>query len=287
MTTLFEEYNEELKGDYPTSISFVPSVWGNSYQSFLPQIVAIYNQIKDQFVFYSIHYSGNKFNIAIFRSIRDEPYYIHIIGPPTNISDKHYKVPVSNTNDTCTIWFANAWICSKKYNQLHPLVPIVHVYDQDRFFNNHTHSYSIYKHSSVLDTIQTYINEYKTIEQNMLAEESLTAENIPFDIPVVNHNLINNSTIRNFIEHYISSTTCSNTEEKHSIKPVPKYVADLLIKNSVEKDEKCPITMDPIDKETCSVTSCFHIFEKSSIETWLTNKDNKSKCPVCKQVCVV
>jgi SUMO ligase MMS21 Smc5/6 complex component len=59
----------------------------------------------------------------------------------------------------------------------------------------------------------------------------------------------------------------------------------LLINDAVAKKDVCPITMEQFDLSSTELTSCYHLFEKDAIETWLSDKNNKSKCPVCKQVC--
>ena len=61
----------------------------------------------------------------------------------------------------------------------------------------------------------------------------------------------------------------------------PRYVVDLLKRDAVQKGESCPISMTPFQEcESTTVTSCFHLFETTSISAWL---QGHSTCPVCKQ----
>ena len=65
---------------------------------------------------------------------------------------------------------------------------------------------------------------------------------------------------------------------------IPEYVAELLIENAKKTETTCPITGIPFSEiEKSTVTSCFHIFEASSLEKWL---QTKTTCPVCRTTIV-
>jgi hypothetical protein len=66
-------------------------------------------------------------------------------------------------------------------------------------------------------------------------------------------------------------------------KGLPPHVAKLILADSISKNEDCPISCDTITMENGSVTSCGHVFCKSSLDDWFKIKD---ECPVCKQACV-
>ena len=66
--------------------------------------------------------------------------------------------------------------------------------------------------------------------------------------------------------------------------PLPKRIAWLVAEDAAKKDEKCPITMEPISPITASVTSCFHTFDSDAITSWLANH---TTCPQCRKTCVV
>lgn len=63
--------------------------------------------------------------------------------------------------------------------------------------------------------------------------------------------------------------------------PIPKFVADALIRDAVGRAATCPITMDPLVAETTAVTTCFHLFERDAIAVWLVQSGDC--CAVCKQ----
>lgn len=64
---------------------------------------------------------------------------------------------------------------------------------------------------------------------------------------------------------------------------IPVFVRNILIADAVAKAATCPITMEPITVANAAVTSCFHLFQKEAITTWLRDH---SSCPVCKQASV-
>ena len=66
-------------------------------------------------------------------------------------------------------------------------------------------------------------------------------------------------------------------------KGLPQHVANIVLADAISKNEICPISSEPITKETGTVTSCGHVFCKDSIDHWLSIKN---ECPVCKQVCL-
>jgi hypothetical protein len=66
--------------------------------------------------------------------------------------------------------------------------------------------------------------------------------------------------------------------------PLPKVVADALIRDAVAAAATCPITMEPITAATAAVTSCFHVFDANAIAIWMVDHQT---CPTCKTRAVV
>ena len=58
------------------------------------------------------------------------------------------------------------------------------------------------------------------------------------------------------------------------------FTIQALINHAIAENMTCPISMNAINKETACVTTCQHIFERDSIQQWLTDHTN---CPVCRQ----
>ena len=73
---------------------------------------------------------------------------------------------------------------------------------------------------------------------------------------------------------------CSTRPQK---KGLPAHVAKLILADSISKNEDCPISCEKITMANGSVTSCGHVFCKSSLDDWFKIKD---ECPLCKQKCV-
>jgi len=69
-------------------------------------------------------------------------------------------------------------------------------------------------------------------------------------------------------------------------KGLPPHVANIVLADAISKNEICPISSETITRENGSVTSCGHVFCKESIDRWLSTRDSKGMCPVCKQVCL-
>lgn len=61
---------------------------------------------------------------------------------------------------------------------------------------------------------------------------------------------------------------------------LPKHVHEALLRDAKSGTESCPISMNIYSEcKSLSMTSCFHIFDKDSIDQWL--KSNTT-CPVCR-----
>jgi hypothetical protein len=60
---------------------------------------------------------------------------------------------------------------------------------------------------------------------------------------------------------------------------LPKFVADLILRNAAAEGGRCPITMDPIEEtEAFIVTACYHVFNTEALQRWLRER---STCPEC------
>jgi len=76
-------------------------------------------------------------------------------------------------------------------------------------------------------------------------------------------------------------------KKKYTISSIPKHMIEAVLRDSSTRGELCPITYEPIDMSSSAITSCFHVFDRESIEQWITNPANGDKCPVCKSQCNV
>jgi hypothetical protein len=271
MDDVFETYNESINGSYVDKTSFLPAIWGNSYISFLPERFVIYHTIIKRFIVYKSLCINGIYKFELVRTNRDEPYYLKVLGSPTTIPEVSYKVPFEST--TLILWFANAYVCKRSDDELIPVMPIMNVSNYNYFHSLIVPSYNGYKIYNNNDIIKReYIQKYNTFSEETKTNILKNSKKIPFDV---------------LIEHIQTNNISIESTKSIEIKPLPTYVKTLLIDNAISKEECCPITMEPISKETASVTTCFHVFETSSIETWLNDEKNNSKCPVCKQQCKI
>ena len=67
-------------------------------------------------------------------------------------------------------------------------------------------------------------------------------------------------------------------------KRLPARIASIIARDAAANGELCPILHDVINPESSAVTTCFHVFDRVSIETWL---QSNSTCPVCKERCTM
>jgi hypothetical protein len=64
------------------------------------------------------------------------------------------------------------------------------------------------------------------------------------------------------------------------IQPLPKAIGDVLLANARAGSDSCPILSIPFKEcEKLSISSCFHIFDKESLNRWHATNTN---CPVCR-----
>jgi hypothetical protein len=66
------------------------------------------------------------------------------------------------------------------------------------------------------------------------------------------------------------------------VKPtIPEHIMAVYIQSLLDKKEICPITMEPLQKESLYITSCGHAMSKAAATRWFAQKDS---CPVCRAV---
>ena len=66
---------------------------------------------------------------------------------------------------------------------------------------------------------------------------------------------------------------------------LPSFVASALIADARNRNLACPITMEPINPDTATVTPCYHVFDADALSAWVAqqiNREGAPTCPVCK-----
>ena len=62
--------------------------------------------------------------------------------------------------------------------------------------------------------------------------------------------------------------------------PIPLFIAEALVIKAIQKEELCPISMNPYSEcDSIVVTNCHHCFDEDSLDEW---RQTHSDCPVCK-----
>jgi hypothetical protein len=63
-------------------------------------------------------------------------------------------------------------------------------------------------------------------------------------------------------------------------KQIPKHIFDIVVKQSIEKEDCCPVMLIPFTKENASCGPCGHLV---SYEALLRCVQDKEQCPVCRE----
>jgi hypothetical protein len=66
----------------------------------------------------------------------------------------------------------------------------------------------------------------------------------------------------------------------------PAHIKQLIIADSIQKNECCSITGDPISQENACITTCGHVFTRTGLSGWFRSSSN-SICPLCRQQCQI
>ena len=72
-----------------------------------------------------------------------------------------------------------------------------------------------------------------------------------------------------------------SSEIKGGNSKIPEHIMAVYIQSLLDKKEVCPITMEPLQKESLHITSCGHAMSKAAATRWFAQKDS---CPVCRAV---
>ena len=70
--------------------------------------------------------------------------------------------------------------------------------------------------------------------------------------------------------------------ERSSKPALPQHMVNVFVEAAVGKGELCPITQDPLTKDSMVVTPCGHGLDNSSAKYWISTKHS---CPVCRHPC--
>jgi hypothetical protein len=60
---------------------------------------------------------------------------------------------------------------------------------------------------------------------------------------------------------------------------IPQHIFRCFVDAAIEKKEECPITMEPLTRDTVAATSCGHLFDREAIGRVLRDS---GRCPTCR-----
>lgn len=239
---------------YPPSPHTFPIVWRPTLYDMIPPRFAVWIPNKADYQVFDISRMPNhSIVVKPVRTDRENPFYFAIQngGDRTSRTITIYKPRASkHTYADVGIWFTGAWLCKRTNGRLQATVPILGVSDASHFPVRG--NIGIYHNSTFVEWTTNYTSDY----------------------------------IREMIHTRKVYTSLHMIDELVApiISELPAFVATALVKSAIEKNDICPISMEPIELNNSAVTSCFHIFERNCIQNWL---ESHSNCPVCKQTCKI
>lgn len=238
---------------YPAPPTNFPTVWHNSAVDMIPPRFAIWFPVTKQYQVYDI-IRNNDLSITLkpTKTSRDNPFYFAIQNygdrQSRTVTLHNPRAPI-NTHTDVPIWFTGAWLCKKSSNNsLQAVLPIL--------CSSHTKPFKF------VENIGMYPN-YEFINWTERFTPTYTQD--------MTHNRMVFSSLKPIV-----------IEEKSNV-PIPQFVASALLQQAIQKEECCPISMENLMAENAAVTSCYHIFERKSLYSWL---EINTSCPICKQTCV-
>jgi len=244
-----ELYNATERGVYPNPMTSDPGIWGRNYKSFLYPIFAVYFEKQNRFCLYRVRVAESFHILEPYKSERPDPFYLHSMGNPANSPTDVYVAPAQFS---FCIWFQQAWLCKRNGTGMSPIFPVMKLTNcaKNCHYNKY-YSTSVYESPAALE----WAAQVRTTDKSIYRIALNLAKPIPYT--------------------YSSSSKAVSP-------PLPAFVRTLLVEEAISKKQDCPITMEPITKESATVTSCYHVFDQDAIASWLTTH---STCPVCKQTC--
>ncbi len=236
--------------------STFPDVWRNTLHDMIPPRIAMWLPTIQNYQIYDVtRYTDASITIKPTNTQRTNPFYFAIQngGDIQSRTVTIYNPRASvNTHTDVAIWFTGAWLCKKNSNTgLQAVLPIIVSSDTKSF--KYVNNIGIYPCAALLNWMGKFTTEY---------------------IRGMTHNRM----------IFTSLKPIEDVLEKKPITPIPLFVATSLLTSAIQKGETCPISMEELTIGNAAVTSCFHIFDRLSIQNWMTDH---STCPICKQDCAL
>jgi hypothetical protein len=241
----------------PLSPLTFPIVWNGYGRMSVPPRFAYWIPEKEDFQVVDVnreYYPA--FTLSNTRTDRGKPFYFAETEPDTSVRMVRIYKPRASKNFEIDVlmWFTGGWLCRKNQNRMQAIIPILGVSDTSKL---------------------PFMGNLGIVPSDRFGDWRVRQSRTNYK-----------QFVRDCLLRGAGPSTSSSKEVAESVapaKPVPEFVCRALIREAIEKKETCPISLCELGTGmSISVTSCYHLFEKESLNTWMTA--NRS-CPVCKQKC--
>ena len=237
-----------------------PTVWNGVHRYMMPGLFAVWSDRLKTYQLVQVYRDAwPNLEFTCVGSERTSPFYFALDpeGPERQSRTITVYRPRArvHTHIDVGVWFTGGWICKRRGNALHPVIPILGVSDNRVIQFNGRHP-GMYISQDYLDWQEFQTPTYTThILRNRMPAVTVAPPPPPSEKPTSNH------------------------------APLPAFVARALLRDAMSGDQTCPITMDALEEGAAAVTSCFHVFNRDALAEWIARQG--ASCPVCKQICAI
>ena len=144
---------------------------------------------------------------------------------------------------------------------------------RDQWYSNRIVDMTTYKHES-----KTIITMRVKFNDTVLVTPEFTIPLLKISDPceVLSRKFFN---LPNYISCAFNVSSNDPIEVKVVEPTIPEHILKIYIQTLLDKKEICPITMEPLQRESLHITSCGHAMSKAAATRWFAQKDS---CPVCR-----
>lgn len=230
-----------------------PIVWNGHGRMSLPPRFAYWIPERQDFQIVDVNRECYPaFILTNTRTERGKPFYFAATEPDSSVRMIRIYKPRATKHSEIDVlmWFTGGWLCRKNQDRMQAIIPILGVSDTTKlpFMGNlgivPSAEYDAWKPHQTVQDHKQFVRDC-LLRGTGPSPSKIAADTAP--------------------------------------KQIPEFVCRALIREALERGESCPISLGEFTPETnMSVTSCYHVFETESLNSWLAVNN---ACPVCKQNC--